>query len=315
MNFFRHPAAVVVAIAAITVPQVAMAAPRSWMLPSGTNFGGEAWVTVDAALSTDLFYPDHPGQPWAPIATAPDGTTVEVENLNKGKLRLTFDLHLTQQGTYKLAIVSNGVMGSYMLDGERKMLPRGTTTDTLAQAIPAGATDVQTAENNSRIETFVTSGVPSDTVFKPTGKGIEMVPVSHPTDLSVQEGATFQFLLDGKPAAGIAVSAINGGVRYTPSLQQLELKTDAQGKVTIKWPSAGMWWVSASIGGGRGEGGGPGGPGGPGGGEGRPGGPGAGAPGGPGAPGGTGAQGEGPRVPMGPPQRRASYAMTVEVLG
>jgi hypothetical protein len=310
MQFFRHPITTVVAIAAMIVPQVAAAAPRSWLLPSGTNFnGGDAWVTVDAALSTDLYYPDHPGQPWTPIATAPDGSIVQVENLSKGKLRLTFDLHLTTQGTYKLAVINNGVMGSYMLDGERKMLPRGTTTDTLAQAIPAGATEVWTAENNSRVETFVTSGVPNDIVFKPSGKGLEMVPVSHPTDLSVSEAATFQFLLDGKPAADIAVSAINGGVRYAPGLQQLELKTDAQGKVTIKWPTPGMWWVSASIGGGRGEGG-PGGPGGPGG-EGRPAGAGA-----PNSPGGPGAQGgEGPRRPMGPPQRRATYAMTVEVLG
>lgn len=307
MQFFHHPITTVVAIAAMVVPQVAAAAPRSWLLPSATNFnGGDAWVTVDAALSTDLYYPDHPGQPWTPIATAPDGTSLQVENLSKGKLRLTFDLHLTAQGTYKLAVVNNGVMGSYMQGGERKPLPRGTTTETLAQAIPADATEVWTAENNSRVETFVTNGVPNDTVFKPTGKGLEMVPVSHPTDLSVQDAATFQFLLDGKPAADIAVSAINGGVRYAP-MQQLELKTDAQGKVTIKWPAPGMWWVSASIGGGR-----EGGPGGPGG-EGRPGGPGgSGAPGA----GGPGGGGEGGfRRPMGPPQRRASYAMTVEVLG
>ena len=311
MQFFRHPLTTVVAIAAMVVPQVAAAAPRSWLLPSATNFnGGDAWVTVDAALSTDLYYPDHPGQPWTPIATAPDGSNVQVENLSKGKLRLTFDLHLTTQGTYKLAVVNNGVMGSYMQGGERKMLPRGTTTDTLAQAIPADATEVWSAENNSRIETFVTNGVPNDTVFKPTGKGLEMVPISHPTDLSVQDSATFQFLLDGKPAANITVSAINGGVRYAPGMQQLELTTDAQGKVTIKWPSPGMWWVSASIGAPRGEGG-PGGPGGPGGAGGPAGAPGAGGPGAPGAQAGEG----GPRRPMGPPQRRASYAMTVEVLG
>ncbi len=292
MNFFRHPATALVAIAALTVPQLAAAAPRAWLLPSDTNFNGagESWVTVDAAISTDLYYPDHPGQPWAPIAYAPNGSTVEVANLNKGRLRLTFDLQLTLQGTYKLAVVSNGMMGSYMLGGERKMLPRGTTAETLAQAIPEGATDVWTAENSMRIETFVTKGVPTDTVFKPVGKGIEMVPVSHPTDLAVDQPATFQFLLDGKPAAGIAVSAINGGVRYSKALQQLELKADAAGKVTIKWPGAGMWWVSASIGG-------------------RPSGP------PPAAGAAPAAQAEGPRPPMGPPQRRASYAMTVEVLG
>lgn len=320
MKLFRQPLLALTAMLALAAPQLAGAAPRTWLLPSDTNFNGSGdniWVTVDAAMSTDLYYPDHNAQAWVPVATAPDGSTVQVDNVNKGKLRLNFDLHLVQQGTYKLAIVSNGVNGSYMLNGERQMLPRGTTTETLTQAIPAGATEVWTAENSNRVETFVTLGVPTDTVFKATGKGLEMVPVSHPTDLSVDEAATFQFLLDGKPAAGIDVTAINGGVRYAGGLQQLSLKTDAEGKVTIKWPSAGMWWVSAGIGGGR-EGGGPGGPGGPGGGEGRPQGTPGGGEGRPAGAGGPGAGGPGEggfRPPSGPPQRRASYAMTVQVIG
>lgn len=299
------------ALAALVVPQIAGAAPRPWMLPSDTMFVGNAdnWMTVDAAISTDLYFYDHPGQDWKPMVTAPDGTQVPVENENKGRLRQTFDVHLTQNGTYKIAIDNVMVMGSYMLNGERKMLPRGTTPETLASAVPQGATEVWSAENRTRIETFATAGEPTDTVFKPTGKGIEMVPVTNPTDLAAGEPATFQFLVDGKPVADLAVTAVNGGVRYTNGLQQLDFKTGADGKVTIDFPQAGMWWVSASTGGRRGpggEGGGPGGPGGPGGGEGGQRAQGQG-------PGPQGA-GEGPPRPMGPPQPRSSYAMTVQVL-
>jgi hypothetical protein len=52
-------------------------------------------------------------------------------------------VHLTQQGTYRIAVVNEGVFGSYTLNGETKMIPRGTTKATLAAAIPAGATDVR----------------------------------------------------------------------------------------------------------------------------------------------------------------------------
>lgn len=297
MQFFRKPATTFFALCAMLASVPAQAAPRSWMLPSETMFtgSGDEWLTVDAALSTDLYYFDHGAQNWDPVALAPDGTSVNVENLAKGRLRQVFDLHITQRGTYKLSIVSEAVMGSYLLNGERKMLPRGTTPTTLAQAVPTGATEVWSAVNTSRIETFATAGEPTTTVFKPTGKGIEMVPVTHPTELLAGEAATFQFLLNGKPAADLAVSAVNGGVRYRDGIQQLTLKTDAQGKVTITWPEAGMWWVNVSSGGARGGGAGPG----------------AASPTAPQA----GAQpAGGARGPMGPPQPRAAYAMTVEVL-
>lgn len=271
-----------VASAALTFSPVAQA--RQWLLPSETMFtgSGNEWLTVDAANSTDLYYYDHPGQPWDAIVTAPDGSTIAVENRMVGKLRQVFDVPIAQGGTYRISISNDSVFGSYMLNGEKKMLPRGTTPATLAAAIPAGATEVQTAEANSLIETFVTAGEPTTTVFKPGGKGIEMVPVTHPNDLAVGEDAVFQFLLDGKPAAGIDVVAIPGGIRYRADLKQIDAKTDAEGKVTLTWPEAGMYWVSASIGGRRG--------------------------------GSEGAAGAPPAQPEAL-QRRASYAMTVEVQG
>ncbi|MCB4858386.1 DUF4198 domain-containing protein [Sphingobium sp. PNB] len=299
MMTFRKTLLLLAATAAMALPQMAGAA-RPWMLPSETMFAGSGneWLTVDAAISSDLYYFDHPGQDWQPVVTAPDGSTAQVENRAIGKLRQTFDLGIRTKGTYKIAIVNEMLMGNYMLNGERRMLPRGTTAATLATAVPQGATDVQTATARTRIETFVTAGEPDRKVFTTTGKGLEMVPVTHPNDLAVGEAATFQFLLNGKPAAGLDVVAIPGGVRYRSDLKQMDAKTDAEGKVSFTWPEAGMYWVSLSSGGRRGPGGeGPG-----------------------GAPGAAGPQGQpqgegGPRPPMGPPQDRATYAMTVEVQG
>lgn len=300
MPKFRNSLLSLAGMCIALTPVPGAAAPRSWMLPSETMLvgSGNEWITVDAALSTDLYYYDHAAQNWEPVAVAPDGSNVAVENRAKGRLRQTFDLHVVQRGTYKLAIVSESVSGSYVIDGERKMLPRGTTPSTLAQALPAGATDIWSAVNVSRIETFTTAGEPSTTVFKPTGKGLEMVPVTHPTELLQGEAATFQFMLDGKPAADLTVSAVNGGVRYRGDIQQLNLKTDAEGKVTITWPDAGMWWVSASSVGNRSENA-----------------AGSVALSGLTSPAtSTVATGGAPQRPMTPPQPRASYAMTVEVL-
>lgn len=264
-------------------------AHRQWLLPSQTTFSGEDnWVTVDAAVSNDLFYFEHVAGNIANVkAVAPDGSEVALENQAKGRFRSTFDVHLTQKGTYRIGSASDMVMGSYDLNGKTERLPRGTTKDTLAAAIPAGATNVQTAESSSRNEIFVTVGEPTSTVFKTTGKGLELVPVTHPNDLVAGEAATFQFLLDGQPARDLKVVAIPGGIRYRDQLHQIDAKTGADGKVTITWPTAGMYWLNVTTGGGR---------------EGGMGVAGANA-------------GATPPAPAaGPPQRRASYITTLEVL-
>ncbi|HAF41424.1 MAG TPA: DUF4198 domain-containing protein [Sphingobium sp.] len=285
------------ALAALLLSGAAQA-HRQWMMPSSTTLSGnESWVTVDAAVSNDLFYFEHFPMATDNISvTEPDGAAGKIENAAKGRYRSTFDVHLTKPGTYRIANASTGIMGSYMLNGKRERLPRGTTKDKLASALPTGATDVQVAEASNRNEIFVTLGAPTTTIFKPTGEGIELVPVTHPNDLVSGEAATFQFLLDGKPAAGLKVTVIPGGIRYRDALGQMDLIADKDGKLSVTWPQPGMYWLNASIGGGR-EGG-----------EGGPGGPGQAGPGAGASP------APRPQAPAGPPQRRASYITTLEVL-
>lgn len=236
-----------VAIAAMAA--VPASAHRQWMMPSSTVLSGDdVWVTVDAAVSNDLFYFEHqPLRLDAMKAWAPDGTEAAIENKATGRYRSTFDVHLTQKGTYRIASVADMLMGSYDLNGKTERLPRGTTAANLAERVPAGATNVKTAEANNRNEIFVTVGEPTTTLFKPTGKGIELVPVTHPNDLIAGEAATFQFLLDGKPAADLPVTVIPGGIRYRDQLGEMHLKTGADGKVEIRWAEPGMYWLNVTT--------------------------------------------------------------------
>lgn len=232
--------------AVVTVPA---SAHRQWMMPSSTVVSGDdVWVTVDAAVSNDLFYFEHqPMRLDAMKAWAPDGTEAAIENKSTGRYRSTFDVHLTQKGTWRIASVADMLMGSYDLDGKTERLPRGTTAANLAERLPAGATNVKTAEANNRNEIFVTVGEPTTTLFKPVGKGIELVPVTHPNDLIAGETATFQFLFDGKPTAGLPVTVIHGGIRYRDQLGQMDLTTGADGKVEVTWAEPGMYWLNVTT--------------------------------------------------------------------
>lgn len=240
-------------------------AHRAWLLPSATVLSGEEpWITVDAAVSNDLFYFEHfplrlagigeaaaetetqNGRAPSPLLiSAPDGTLVEGLNGKTGRYRTTFDVHLTQKGTYKLAVASGRHMATYTNKGERARW-MGELKDLQAN-LPASVEDLEVTQGNSRMEVFVTSGNLSDSVFQLTGKGLELTPITHPNDLYAGETAEFAFSLDGKPAANMKVTIIPGGNRYRDELGEMTMQTDANGRIDITWPSAGMYWLEAEY--------------------------------------------------------------------
>jgi uncharacterized GH25 family protein len=245
-------AALLVLGLAVAIPQAALA-HRAWLLPSATVLSGEdPWVTVDAAISNDLFYFEHhPLRLDGLQVVGPDAAAVTPENSSTGRYRSTFDVRLSRAGTYRIAVVGDMLLASYKLEGETKRL-RGDAAS-IRKELPADARGVQVTRNQSRVEAFVTVGKPTDEVLKAVGSGLEMVPVTHPNDLFVGDVARFRFLLDGKPAAGVEVSVIPGGIRYRDQLAEMKLVTDAAGIVGIDWPNPGMYWLSASTGAGRGN--------------------------------------------------------------
>jgi uncharacterized GH25 family protein len=236
----------VLALAALA--PLAAHAHRQWLLPSATVLSEkDAWVTVDAAVSNDLFYFEHMPMRLDNLAvTGPDGkTAVPAENASTGKYRSTFDLHLTQPGTYRVAVVNQGVFASWKENGQTKRW-RGAA-DTFAQNVPAGAQDLQVNEVAGRIETYVTNGRPTRQVLTTTGKGMELAPITHPNDLIAGETASFRLLLDGKPAANQKVSVVPGGIRYRDRLNEIAATTDADGKFSVKYPAPGMYWMEAET--------------------------------------------------------------------
>lgn len=231
----------------IAVAPLAADAHRTWMLPSATVLSGDdVWITVDAAVSNDLFYFNHhPLRLDGLTVTAPDGSPVEVENQSVGKYRSTFDVHLTQSGTYRLSLVSDFLFARYTLNGEQKRW-RGTPK-TLGSEIPAEAKDLRIRHSQRRMEAFATVGAPTEGALATSGEGLELVPVTHPNDLFAGETGEFRLLLDGRPAANVEVEIVRGGTRYRDDTGAFHAKTDRTGKFEATWPEPGMYWLNASV--------------------------------------------------------------------
>ncbi|MFZ6745138.1 DUF4198 domain-containing protein [Undibacterium sp. JH2W] len=222
-------------------------AHRTFLVPSSTVVAGNTpWVTVDAAAATDVFVFDHmPLKLDNLFITAPDGTALKPENASTGKYRSSFDVKLSQAGSYKMGILNEGLFASYKEEGKVKRW-RGTP-ETFAKEVPANAEELQVTQRSGRIETFVTNGKPGGKAMEITGNGLELSGVTHPNDLVAGETAQFRLTLDGKPAAKVSVTLIPGGVRYRQKLDEKTIVTDNEGKFSVTWANAGMYWLEAEV--------------------------------------------------------------------
>jgi uncharacterized GH25 family protein len=237
----------VLAIALAAALPLSAHAHKAWLLPSATVLPADApWITVDGAVSNDLFYFNHvPLRTDGLSITTPDGSKLEPQNAHTGKYRSVFDVQLVQQGTYRIALVNHGLAASWEENGAPRRW-RGNP-EAFAKEVPKDAKNLQVTQSASRVETFVTSGAPTTDVLKPTGKGLELVAVTHPNDLFAGDTANFKLLIDGEPAVDAKVEIVAGGTRYRDAQQEILVATDKDGSFSVTWPAPGMYWLETSV--------------------------------------------------------------------
>ena len=224
-------------------------AHRPWLLPSATLTDGVApVVSIDAAISEDLFeFDSFPLMLDTLRVTAPDGSVVAADTRTEARRRVSFDVKLPLKGTFRFTGVTDVAMASWKVGGETRRW-RGAPA-AMAREVPADAQDLQVSRQLARAETFVTNETPTALPATFTGDGLELLPLTNPTDLSVGDATRFRMLLDGKPYAGADVTVIRGGNRYRYKMGEIALKTDAAGEFSVTWPEAGRYWLGVNHGG------------------------------------------------------------------
>ncbi|HEY1102931.1 MAG TPA: DUF4198 domain-containing protein [Burkholderiaceae bacterium] len=225
---------------------LAVHAHMTWILPNQTQLSGkEPVVSVDAAVSEDLFSFERGLKLDAVVITGPDGAAVAAENRSSARHRDSFDVKLVKDGTYRISNVSQSLMASYKQGSETKRF-RGTV-EAFAKEVPADAEVLSASITHSRQQTFVSKEDPGTPAFAPEGRGLELLPLGVATDLSDGDNTRFRLLLDGKPLPDATVKLLRDGNRYRYKLGELTLKTDAKGEFSVQWSEPGRYWLGASY--------------------------------------------------------------------
>lgn len=195
-------------------------------------------VTLDASFGEAFFVPEVVFDNSQFVVVNPDGKSVPVDTVQRLKTRAVAEHRLAAgKGTYRFSTGPRlgAIFRTWELNGKQE------SSRDPAQPLPPGAKLLAHYQSLSLSETYITAGAPTQAALKPYGKGLELVPVTHPSDLYAGEKFDFSVLYDGKPLADQKVDIFLATGDRGSEKPAATLTTDAQGKAAFALDKAGEY--------------------------------------------------------------------------
>jgi uncharacterized GH25 family protein len=218
-----------------------------WMLPSHYNLSSEKgeWVMVDITASNETFNVDKAmGTDLVKIIT-PNGKATRPASSYKGHRKSVIDYFIKDSGTYKITNNTEpAYMTTYTVNEKRKRVWKNKME--LADALPKNAQNINTSFRSARVETYITMNQPSDN-FTRDGHLLELIPITHPSDIVENEATTFKLFFNGQVQKNVEVEIVADGVRYRNNPQVLKLTSDKNGEISFTLKEAGRYLLVAEY--------------------------------------------------------------------
>jgi uncharacterized GH25 family protein len=226
-------AAAAVAIAAAAPAQAHM----PYLLPNLFDVTKRDHVTVQAAFTETPFIADVAMRSADFRAEGPGGAQPAVQVVYLKDVAM-FEAALPSDGTYRVSSGERlGRKGKMHrgADGAWRMVGEGDDPPTGAQLVEVQSVTVA--------EAYVTRGAPSREVLKPREEGLELRPITHPSEVFAAAPARFQLLFGGRPLADCEVKLYRAAGFFDGRSIAAETRSAADGAVTLTPPDAGTYLV------------------------------------------------------------------------
>lgn len=153
-------------------------------------------VSLDAAFAEAFFVPEVVFDNSEFVVLDPTGQAHAPDTVQRFKTRAVVEHKLgTGKGTYRFSTGPRlgAIFRTWELNGKTESARDPATP------VPAGAKMLVHYQSLSVSEAYVTVGAPTAAAVSPYGKGLELVPATHPGDLYAGEGFDFNIHYDGRP--------------------------------------------------------------------------------------------------------------------
>jgi len=214
-----------------------------YVLPLDFDVRANATISVDAGYTQKIFTPAVPYGDTRFSVTRPDGSQVPVTTVHQLKTRTVAEYQLpadekAARGTWRISTGQR--MGRVFRSWQRNgQVERASSPE---QPTPADAKLLTHYQTVAWAEAYVTVGAPSRAALKPRGTGLEIVPITHPSDLYVGERFEFAVHFDGQPVAGNKLDIYRSNTGKAESEHTVHtLTTDAQGRAAFPLKQGGLY--------------------------------------------------------------------------
>ena len=167
----------------------------------------------------------------------PQGERIPFGDIHQFKQRTVAEQKLPdEKGTYRLS--TGPRLGAVFRTWERNGKTESARDP--QQVMPADAKLLAHYQSLSISEAYVTADRPSVKALAAVGKGLEIVPITHPSDLFVDEKFKFIVQFDGKPLVDQKVSIYRSPMDLASQSTVEHISTDSQGKAVLPLTKAGI---------------------------------------------------------------------------
>jgi uncharacterized GH25 family protein len=209
-----------------------------YLLPSSFDVQPNAMIGVDASFAEKFLVPEVAFGETAFSIVPPEGERIAFGDIRQFKQRTVAEQKLPdEKGTYRLSTGSR--LGAVFRTWERNGKTESARDP--KQAMPADAKMLSHYQSLSVAEAYVTAGKPSTRALTAVGKGLEIVAITHPSDLFVNEKFDFVVQYDGKPLPDQKVSVYRSAMDLASQSTVQHLSTDADGKIALPLTKAGIY--------------------------------------------------------------------------
>lgn len=226
-------AAVLLALAAGTAAQAHM----PYVLPTLFDVGKGDHITVQSAFAEDAFMPEVAMRDAPFHLVGPDGKDLPTGPVTHLRDLSIFEANIPADGTYRVTTGQRAGRKGKMFKVGDKWEMRGEDGQP-----PAGAEQVD-MQSMTLADAYVTRGQPTEAALKPIGKALEIQAVTHPNGISAGSDAAFILLFDGKPLAGADLILFRSAGYYDGRKVAAQIKSDANGKFSVKPEDAGTYLI------------------------------------------------------------------------
>lgn len=214
-------------------------AHTNYMMPSTFSTTEGELVTIESSFAElRWFAPEFQVVSADYHVVRPDGSRDDFDKLTQFEQVTMLESDLTEDGTYRFTT------GERLGRGGELALVDGVWVDLDENGeAPAGATDTGTSQTATVADVYVTKGAPTRGAVDGLVGRLAIRPITHPSEIYLDEGFEFELLFDGAPFAGQELLMAREGGTYEEPKYEVALTTDADGRVAVSFDEPGIYLI------------------------------------------------------------------------